>query len=70
MMSMKMLAIVLMLEFIKEFIMEDERLKLLNALFDRIAESATIEDLQAMIMAYDEADDESTPLAESSSCIH
>ena len=50
--------------------MEDKRLELLNALFDRIAESATIEDLQAMILAYDEADDGSTPVAEPSNAIH
>ena len=52
--------------------MEDEieKAELLNALFNRIAESATIEDLQAMIMAYDTADDGSTPIVDYSKCIH
>ena len=52
--------------------MEDEieKGKLLNALFDRLAESASIEDLQAMIMAYDNADDGSTVLVDYSKCIH
>ena len=50
--------------------MENEKAELLSALFDRIAESATIEDLQAMIMAYDAADDGSTPLVAYSEWIH
>ena len=49
---------------------ENEKAELLNALFNRIAESATIEDLQAMIMAYDTADDGSTPTVDYSKCIH